>query len=56
MLMDEVKANEIEVLYNAKVIDYTGDDDKGGVILADGRRISADVVVAGTAFLLAHEG
>lgn len=46
MLMDEVKANNIELVCNAKVVRYFETDGRAGVETADGKEIQADVVIA----------
>lgn len=46
MLMDTVLANDIDVRYLQHVVEYVETPDKGGVKLADGEMLYADLVIA----------
>lgn len=45
-LLGQVLALGIEVTYNHRVVDYFEHEDKAGIILDDGSKMEADVVVA----------
>ncbi|KAK7699624.1 hypothetical protein SLS64_011578 [Diaporthe eres] len=45
-LLGQVLALGIDVTYGQKAVEYFEDEDKGGVILEDGSKVDADVVVA----------
>lgn len=46
ILMEEVRAHGMNLICNAKVVEYFEDERQGGVKLADGSIMVADVVVA----------
>ena len=46
ILTDEVQRRGIEIRYNSKVINYFETAEHGGVVLENGERLMADVVVA----------
>lgn len=46
LMIDEVKRQNIPIYYGDKVVDYFESSTKGGVVLASGKRLEADVVAA----------
>jgi len=46
MLLDQVQSLGIDVQFNTRVVDYFEDGKGGGVVLEDGTKLEADLVIA----------
>jgi len=46
MLLDQVQSLGIDVQFNKRVVDYFEDGKGGGVVLEDGTKLEADLVIA----------